>query len=430
MPSNSFVPDTVPVKGHSRRMPAKRDSMRQSSFSPTENAMGASPPDQPSEPAMGQSFGQSQPVQDFAPVQTQPPLTPAQAAIQKRLAIRRTAANLAGMAGAAVMPETGLPWWGESLRRIITAGSIAGMIDPKEALPNAGMQTIGEGVGGLIHGAGSIGMQLAGKLGPDLAEVANRERILQTPGGLRRLQGLIRQVTGQLNGEIATAAQVHPGLNPTTTANDIENLVRRDLATSSTAPNDPAVQNRLAALRQQFLAGKGPAIDLNTGQVFKKSAGTVASSQFSRQDVGGRLAEASDPIEKLWKLHENQVLAQRLEAAVPTYAERNQRLQGLIRLKNELAPEIDRNDPDAVAQAAAAAGRRFAVQTGTTIAGGVGGAMLPAHSPMERAQHAGGLALLSSPAGLSFLSLMATNPIIQRMLRATPGAVHAVMESP
>jgi len=426
MASNSFVPDTVPVKGHSRKMPAKRDTARTSSF--VEEEPGSA----------------SIPRPDFAPLEQQAtedhPETAFGQPIRQRRDFTRTAANLAGMAGSLLAPEVKMagPMAGlvakapgfiqpvlnaapSALNRAVFAAGGAAAVDPHEALPNAVASLAGEPLAGALSWAGRGAMGVALKAAPREAATAVREGIPATSGGVRKLFGKIGQVGNDIRAAVTRASRGGKlRLNPQGVAKEIEKRVQADLGKSSTI--GAAELDKLADLRAQFEKNSGSALKLDQAHVFKQSAGAEASPQFVRLENGQQVQLPSDPVKQLWKLHESEVLNETLRKVVPEYEKLNARQSELIALKNVLAPDI----PGRLG-----AGARF-MQVATspaarTIGGATAGAMLPAHSPGARVEHAMAGAALSNPAVLSYLALIANNPALLRLVGRSGQAVYGAV---
>jgi hypothetical protein len=443
MPSNSFVPDTVPVKSHSRRMPAKRDSTRQSSFSPTENAMGApSPPDQPAEPS---SFAEAGPGTATTPQQdfSQPEAYPEQAQtafgnpIRARQDLTRTAAGLAGILASMVAPEVKVagPLAGvvskapgfiqpvlnavpSALSRAVFAGGGAAVVDPHEAIPNAVASLAGEPLAGIVGGAGRGTMSVALKSAPREAATAIREGIPATSGGVRRLFAKIGQTGKDIQAAVLRASRGGRfRLNTGGVADEIEKRVEADLAKSSTVSD--AARAQLADLKTRFQRTSPNILHLDQAHIFKQSASDAAKPQFIRLENGQKIQMPSDPIEQLWKLHESEVLNESLRRIVPEYEKLNARQSELIRLKNVLAPDV--NDQMGLGAKLVQAATSPAART---IGGATAGAMLPAHDPGSRLQHAAAGAALSNPAVLSYLALMMGNPGLLKLIGRSGQAVY------
>lgn len=432
MASNSFEPDSIPVKGYNRKPPTKKK--------PVESA--------------GSSFESDD--YGIAPPQPPVPLTEGERGMVGMLP------HIAGAVGTMLAPELAAPAWllkaaqgarfaGPALKalpgvlsRATTAGAAGagaeGLVEATEGkgldlgriLQTGGQQAAlsvgGDALVGAVAGVGHLGMQAALKSFPEEAAIAIREGIRATRGGLRKLYSKIGDISGQTKTLTAKIAKRGGGFDTKDLANKIEQDVLADLGHSSTSSNKLP---ELDKIRRRFIDQNPGTLPADEAHKFFKSANTAAEPQFVKLANGEKMMLPTDPVEQLWKKHEAERLREALEGASTylrkdgtmgsEFADLNSRQHELLKLKNVL-------DPEDVGFGARALRQGLSRGTSAAVGASTGASLNPTGDRGNSAllgALAGGLA--GSPGALSQLSLLLNNPLILNLLKRTPQAGAALV---
>lgn len=435
MASNTFEPDTVTVRSHTRR-PAKRDTTSlPASFEPAGGESGGSGgggefSDYDPQTAFGQTIkGQRATIDALVNIGAGL-ASMAAPQVSGPAAIARYAGPLGGVVRAipGSVSRATMAFGGGAL----TKGAIEPSASPQDVVGagagQAGLSLAGEPVAGGVRLLGKGAMALALKANPEIAETAIQEGIVAGRPGVKKLFNLIGAL-GARTRALVTAAGRGRSLRADQVANAIEAEVKAELGKSSTALSDPNIANALADLKQQFLSNpklRNGKLSFGDAHTFAQSASAESRPMFVRLENGQRLEMPSDPVRKLWKLTEAKLLRTALEhpAAVgKAYADMNARQSRLIALKNVLAPDAN-SSTGFGAQALAAARNPIA----STVAGfGAGAAIPEGNVPGTRLQHALVGSGLANPLTLSLLGQFLASPISGAMLRQTPRAGAALL---
>jgi hypothetical protein len=297
----------------------------------------------------------------------------------------------------------------EAYQRIADVGAEQAKLDAFGQVLGTGAKYLGKGA-----------MTLAARVNPEVAQTLIDNGIQLSNWGKRKIMTLIGQSATKLRGMVAGAG-LGRTLNADRVAGEIEKRTLADMGKSSTGTGE-AAKKTLAALKADFLGHEEVAptgkISFETAHKFAQSAGQETAPKYVRM-ADGQLAELpTDPVRRLWKNNENAVFQETLghPAAVgPDYVARNAQTSKLIAAKNAMWPKVDemgsgaevvrRGIPLATTLGGAAAGEEVGRRYHTP-GGAIGGAALGA--------------LLGSPAGMSTLALILSNPALYAALRAGP----------
>ena len=297
---------------------------------------------------------------------------------------------------------------GEAAQRIAEVGMGQGALD-------AGGQVLGGAAKFLGKGA----MMLALRANPQVAQTAIDYGIKFNRIGKQKLFSIIDKIGDRLKrvAAMAGARTRGGGLDASYIANRIEQEVRNELGKSSTLPADPAVENKLLELRREFIDANPRTLPLPLAHTYKQTAAKQAEASFIRLEGGQKMELPTDPVLKLWKLHESRVLSDALSTAIgPVYKELNARQSQLIALKNVIAPEVGSQ------QGAAAAVVRHGIPIASTVGGAIAGEELGRRHVTPGGPVVGALggALAGSPQGMAMLSLALSHPALYAALRRGP----------
>jgi len=303
----------------------------------------------------------------------------------------------------------------EAFQRIADVGSEQAQLD-----------LAGQALSGVAKGAGWVTMMAALRANPELAKTAIDFGIKFNKYGKDKLLTLLGRTGDSLRQVVAQADARGGGLHSNLLADRIEQQVNATLAKNSTEASDPVTKAAVERLKERFLQSSGPLLPLTKAQIFKKSAGDEAKGIFARAEKGAKVEIANDPVRQIWKHAENQVLSDALETAIgPAYSTINAIESKLIRLKNLIAPDAEKQ-----AGVTAVGALRGAGAVGTTLGGAIGGEELGRRhvTPGGPLMGALGGALAGSPQGLSMLALLLSSPAVASLLKNTPRGIAGVMQ--
>jgi hypothetical protein len=138
-----------------------------------------------------------------------------------------------------------------------------------------------------------------------------------------------------------------------------------------------------------------------------------------RKIEGKQVIDTARVTEQRWAKQVADNARELLNASVPGYADANAKTQALIELKKALIPAAKKGIVP----------RLITGGVGTTVGGGVGAALTPGNRLHGAEIGAAAGALASSPAGLSNLALMASNPALAMFLRQIPRAGYGAYQA-
>jgi len=246
-----------------------------------------------------------------------------------------------------------------------------------------------------------------------------------------QIMTLINQSATKLRGMVAGAGVGGRTLTADRVANEVEKRTMAELSKSSTAPANEATKKAVATLKADFVSHPDVAptgrISFEKAHQFAQSAGQEIQPKYVRM-ADGQLAELpTDPVRRIWKAKENDVLQEALghPAAVgPDYAATNAQTSKLIAAKNAMWPEVDQMGSGAEVV-------RRGIPLATTLGGAAAGEEVGRryHTPGGPIGGALAGALLGSPAGMSTLALILSNPALYAALRAGPQAAGGMLSA-
>lgn len=359
--------------------------------------------------------------------------------------------ELGGVAGSAALGSAG-----EMARQMIDAAlGVEPPADPAKAVRDAALVQGGSSIvgSGLAKGAaltGKAAMGAALKFTPEVAQTAIREGITATRGGLDKALTLLKDYgartakfitqmnrsgvrfdpTDLLNrgGQslVAEVADNQTGLGPEIMA-QYKELANKFMAQWGSVPQSAAPGSGVAGLRP--LGSMTP----EQLQLFKTQAQKIADPIFETLN-NKELAHTVTPQDQVrakWYKSMADAAQEMLEEKAPTMLnprtgapmtlrESNAQTAALIRLKNQLAPQVGKG-----IGVAANVARRAAIPFGAAAAAGA--AFNPNHRVQSGLEYGVGGAIASSPEFLSHLALLLNNPAVAATLRQVPRAGAAFM---
>jgi len=299
----------------------------------------------------------------------------------------------------------------EAYQRIADVGQEQAQLDAMGQVLGSGAKYLGKGV-----------MQVVARVNPEIAQTLIDNGIQLSNWGKRKIMTLINQSATKLRGMVAGAGMGRT-LQADRVASEIEKRTMAELNKSSTAPANEATKKAVATLKADFVSHPEVAptgkISFEKAHQFAQSAGQEIQPKYVRM-ADGQLAELpTDPVRRIWKSKENDVLQESLghPAGVgPDYAATNAQTSALIRAKNAIWPEV------ADQQGSEAEVVRRGIPLVTTLGGAAAGEEVGRRYHTPGGPIAGALAgaLLGSPAGMSTLALILSNPALYAALRAAP----------
>lgn len=428
MASNSFVPDIVPVKGHSRRMPTKRDITRESSFVEEDSQPTIQPPESPIAgglPMVGGALGGLR--GGTAGATTGGMIGEAIRQLVNQPAVAAGVAG-AGPAGAALSGALGggaaiggAPTdLRDALDRILTQGVIQG-----------GSQATGNAAIGVTKLGGRLAMRGALKFTPEVTQTAIKEGITATNMGVDKMMAKLGEYGQRTMGMIREATRRGIKFQPDEFLTGAEQKLAQDLVQSRTpeAFSDLATFKRLSTRFLRRNQGELSPVDL---QKIKTDAQAIADPIYemiaNKEKVSPVMAARARWYKALAE-HAQSELERRtppmIDAATGapmTLAEANKATGDLIKLKKVLAPDVKLERG-----LAARIGEKVTSPLGRTLTGASTGAAVGAAVPGDRFHHGlagaaiGGAA--GSPEFTSVLALLLHNPYLLGLIGQAPRAV-------
>jgi hypothetical protein len=427
MPTNSFEPDTVVVKAHSRKPPARKPagSFEEESVS---HGGGASF-EEPAQTAFGQPIHQTRQMIDLA--------TMLGAGVAS-LAAPEAAGPLLGGRLAAAAPAIGgmvsrgaMALGGGALAHGL-ANSEAGGQDPnadiRAGLEQAGYSLTGDAFAGTAKLGSRAAMGAAVRYTPEVAQTAIREGITATKQGVAKLMSKLGEYGDRTLSMLRHSTAQGTRFEPVAFLTGAEQSLATKLAENRTpeAMRDLKVFQDLSS---DFLRRNPRALTPVQLQQLKRDGEDLAAPIWKKiarkEEVDGTsLAKAR------WYKAISDYARDQLEKTTPdmidprtgkilSLSEANAATSELIKLRQVLAPDV-RSERGFMARVA----ERATSPLGRTLTGAGTGAAVGALLPGDRAQHGieGALtgAAVGSPQAMSLLALALQNPGLLALLRQSP----------